>query len=131
MRGIYVIREFCLNKKTNVFVVSEQALQQHDEFRSLVNRLLDYRIIHNAGGALTHKSHPGTYQAFAIDIGCYAHLRKNDRRFNELNLADSESKEKMRSAPLLEFKQFAALLTTTPTNVEDALLLDAHAESEG
>ena len=49
MRGIYVIREFCLDKKTNVFVVSERALQQRDDFRSLVNRLLDYRIIHNAG----------------------------------------------------------------------------------
>jgi len=96
MRGIYVIREFCLDKKTNVFVVSERALQQNDEFRSLVNRLLDYRIIHNAGGALTHKSHSGTYQAFAIDIGCYAHLRKLDRRFNELDLSDSQTTEKMR-----------------------------------
>jgi hypothetical protein len=70
MRGIYVLREFCLKKKANVFVVSEQMLQQRDDVRSLINRLLDYRIIHNAGSALTHKSQPGTYQAFAIDIGC-------------------------------------------------------------
>ena len=97
MRGIYVLREFCLRKKTNVFVLSERMIQQKDEVRSLINRLLDYRIIHSAGVALTHKSQPGTYQAFAIDIGCYAHLRKLDGRFTELDLTARDAKEKMRS----------------------------------
>jgi len=124
MRGIYVLREFCLKKKTNVFVVSEQMLQQRDEVRSLVNRLLDYRIIHNAAVALTHKSQPGTYQAFAIDIGCYAHLRKLDGRFNELDLAEGNAKEKMRSAPALDAKEFEMLWGSTPSNVEAALLAD-------
>src|SRR5690606_7311600 len=30
LRGIYVIRRFCLARKTNVFFVSEQMLQQED-----------------------------------------------------------------------------------------------------
>ena len=124
MRGIYVLREFCLRKKTNVFVVSEQMLQQRDEVRSLINRLLDYRIIHNAAVALTHKSQPGTYQAFAIDIGCYAHLRKLDGRFSELDLAGSDAKERMRSAPVLEANEFETLLGSAPLNVEAALLAD-------
>lgn len=128
IRGIYVLREFCLDKKTNVFVVSERMLQQRDDLRSLVNRLLDYRIIHNAGVALTHKSQPGTYQAFAIDIGCYAHLRKLDGRFNELELSDSDAKEKMRSAPILEAKEFETLWDTTPPNIEAALLSDSTAD---
>lgn len=127
MRGIYVLREFCLNKSTNVFLVSERMLQQRDDLRSLVNRLLDYRIIHNAGGALTHKSQQGTYQAFAIDIGCYAHLRKLDGRFNELDLSDSDAKERMRSAPVMDANEFEALWSSTPTNVEAALLSDAPA----
>ena len=130
MRGIYVLREFCLNKKTNVFVLSERVLQQRDELRGLVNRLLDYRIIHNAGGALTHKSHSGTYQAFAIDIGCYAHLRKLDRRFSEIDLSKSEAKEKMRSAPVLDQKEFEALWSSVPPNVETALLSDSMADSD-
>jgi hypothetical protein len=129
MRGIYVLREFCLKKKTNVFVVSEQMLQQRDDVRSLINRLLDYRIIHNAGSALTHKSQPGTYQAFAIDIGCYAHLRKLDRRFSELDLSESNTKEKMRSAPILDPKEFEGLLKSTPQDVEAALLADSTAEA--
>jgi Kef-type K+ transport system membrane component KefB len=33
---------------------------------------------------LTHKTLAGTYQAFAIDIGCYAHLRKLQGRFTQL-----------------------------------------------
>lgn len=123
MRGIYVLREFCLKKATNVFVVSEQMLQQQDEVRRLINRLLDYRIIHNAGSALTHRSQPGTYQAFAIDIGCYAHLRKLDRRFNELDLSESNAKEKMRSAPILDVSEFEKQLwISPPQDVEAALL---------
>jgi hypothetical protein len=103
-------------------------LQQRDEVRSLINRLLDYRIIHNAGSALTHKSQPGTYQAFAIDIGCYAHLRKLDRRFNELDLSESNAKEKMRSAPILDVNEFEGLWNSTPKDVEAALLTDSTVE---
>lgn len=124
MRGIYALRTFCLSKKSNVFVISEQALQQRDEFRDLVNRLLDYRIIHNAGSAITHKSQTGTYQAFAIDIGCYAHLRKLDGRFNELDLSDRDAKEKLRSAPVFGPADFETLFQATPTDVEAALLND-------
>jgi hypothetical protein len=121
MRGIYVLREFCLNKNTNIFLVSERMLQQRDSIRNLINRLLDYRIIHNAGGALTHKSQPGTYQAFTIDIGCYAHLRKLDGRFNELDLSDTDAKEKMRSSPVLDEKEFDSLWVAAPAKPEAAL----------
>jgi hypothetical protein len=89
-----------------------------------VNRLLDYRIIHNAGSAITHKSQPGTYQAFAIDIGCYAHLRKLDGRFNEIDLSDRGAKEKLRSAPVFGSADFATLFQAAPINVEAALLDD-------
>jgi hypothetical protein len=124
MRGIYALRTFCLTKKSNAFVISEQSLQQRDDFRQLINRLLDYRIIHNAGAAITHKSQAGTYQAFAIDIGCYAHLRKLDGRFNELDLADRDAKEKLRSTPVFGPADFESLLQTTPQDVEAALLDD-------
>lgn len=127
MRGIYVLRKFCLSKKSNVFVISEQALQQRDDFRNLINRLLDYRIIHSAGAALTHKSQPGTYQAFAIDIGCYAHLRKLDGRFVEIDLSEKDAKEKLRSAPAFGTTDFESLFQTTPENVERALLNDEDA----
>ncbi|MBU9642185.1 hypothetical protein KTF36_10015 [Burkholderia gladioli] len=124
MRGIYALRTFCLTKKSNAFVIPEQALQQRDDFRELINRLLDYRIIHNAGAAITHKSQAGTYQAFSIDIGCYAHLRKLDGRFNELNLADRDAKEKLRSAPVFGPVDYESILQAAPQNVEAALLED-------
>ncbi len=128
MRGIYVLRSFCLEKRTNVFVIAERDLQQRDDLRNLVNRLLDYRIIHNAGSALTHKSLPGTFQAFAIDIGCYAHLRKLDGRFFELDLSESNAKERMRSAPAFDAANLVALLEATPPDVHSALL-DENLES--
>ena len=122
IRGIYVLRKFCIDKKINVFLISEQMMQQEDQIRGLINRLLDYRIIHSAGSALTHKSQPGTYQAFAIDIGCYAHRRKLSGRFVELNLADAGSKERMRSAPILDAVSFDDLWKESPDNVQTSLL---------
>jgi hypothetical protein len=41
LRGIYILREFCLQKKTNLFVVEEKMLQRNDDWRSLFNRLMD------------------------------------------------------------------------------------------
>jgi hypothetical protein len=121
IRGIYVLRKFCIDRKTNVFLVSEQMMQQEDQVRDLIYRLLDYRVIHSAGSALTHKSQPGTFQAFAIDIGCYAHMRKLQGRFNEIDLAASSAKEKMRSAPVLDVALFNDLWKAAPDNAEAAL----------
>lgn len=59
LKGIYVIRKFCMDKETNLFFISEQMLQQKDNLRDLIYRLLDYRIIHSAGTAITHKSQAG------------------------------------------------------------------------
>ena len=97
-------------------------LQQNDTWRALFYRLLDYRIIHNCATALTHKSQEGTFQAFAIDIGCYAHLRKLQDRFVEIDISLSNVKEKMRSAPILEKEKLSSLFWAAPANVEEALL---------
>ena len=129
IKGIYVIRAFCLDKKSNVFLVSERILQQNDEFRGLIYRLLDYRIIHSGATALSHKSHEGAFQAFAIDIGCYAHLRKLQGRFNEIDLSAADAKEKLRSAPLLELDVFEDRFSNTPRNAE-ALLVAEESEME-
>ena len=129
IRGIYVLRKFCIDKRTNVFLVSEQMMQQQDRVRDLIYRLLDYRIVHNAGGALTHKSQPGTYQAFVIDIGCYAHMRKLHGRFAELDLSRPNAKEKMRSAPIMDLAAFDSLWHRVPDNTEAALLAEEGDES--
>lgn len=122
IKGIYVLRRFCVvEKKTNLLLVSEAILQQDAAVRALLYRLLDYRIIHSAGTALTHKSQSGTYHAFAIDIGCYAHMRVLDRRFTEIDLADPEAKEKMRSAPILDATTLDALWASAPEDAEGAL----------
>lgn len=128
IKGIYIIRKFCLEKKTNIFVVEERMLQQQDAWRVLIYRLLDYRIIHNCATALTHKSLEGTYQAFAVDIGCYAHLRKLEGRFNEINVSEPDAKERMRSAPALDHEKLNSLLGAVPANPE-AVLLDPDADN--
>lgn len=122
IKGIYIIRTFSLEKKTNIFVIEEKLLQQNDILRALIYRLLDYRIIHNCATALTHKSAEGTYQAFSVDIGCYAHFRKLEGRFNEIDITEASAKEKMRSAPILDDTKLRSILESLPINPEEVLL---------
>jgi hypothetical protein len=70
---------------------------------------------------LTHKSQPGNYQAFAIDIGCYAHLRKMEGRFNEIDVSKASAKDQMRSAPVLNLTDLQSLFKSVPANAEAVL----------
>lgn len=124
IKGIYIIKKFCLDRKVNIFSIEEKLLQQNDALRALIYRLLDYRIIHSCASALTHKSSEGTFQAFAVDIGCYAHFRKLDGRFNEIDITDASAKEKMRSAPILDQAKLDSILAVLPVNAEEELLAD-------
>lgn len=121
IRGIYVIRQFCITRGTNIFLVPESVLQQNDRIRSLLYRLLDYRIIHSAASALTGKRGTGTYHAYAIDIGVYAHMRNLVGRLTEVDLSDNQAKEAMRSAPVLDEQSFGTLWDAAPQNVEQAM----------
>jgi hypothetical protein len=121
IRGIYVLRQFCISQRSNILLVSEALLQQNHRIASLPYRLLDYRILHSAGSALTHKSRQGTYHAFSIDIGCYAHMRKLMGRFTEIDVADRDAREKMRSGPVLDEAGFNKLWETAPAESEGAL----------
>lgn len=125
LRGIYVIRQFALDKGSNIFLVREKALQENDKLRDLLNRILDYRIIHEAGAAVTNKSAPGvSFHAFAVDIGCYAHMRVLAGRLKEIDLADKGAREQMRSAPILEERDFQDLWRKAPEDAEAALESD-------
>ena len=86
------------------------------------NVLIDYISVERT--LVTHKSATGTYHAFAIDIGCYAHLRKLEGKFTEIDVAATSSREKMRSAPILTKEQLEVLWSTAPNNPEDALRSD-------
>jgi len=121
IKGIYVLRQFCIDQQSNILLVSEALLQQNDKIRNLLYRLLDYRILHSAGTALTHKSRTGTYHAFAIDIGCYAHMRKLMGKFNEIDLAKADAKEQMRSGPVLDESAFNTSWTLSTAEAEAAL----------
>ncbi|MDR2308412.1 MAG: hypothetical protein LBE53_14620 [Paucimonas sp.] len=125
LKGIYIIKSFCLDKKNNIFVIEEKLLQQNDALRALIYRLLDYRIIHSCATALTHKSAEGTFQAFAVDIGCYAHYRKLDKRFNEIDVSDTAARERMRSAPVLDQAKINNIVASLPAHKPVELLAEA------
>jgi hypothetical protein len=122
IRGIYAIRQFSIvDKKSTVFVVADEVLQTNDRIRALIYRLLDYRLIHSVGAAFTHKSSPGTFQGFVVDVGCYANLRKLHGKLNELDLARADWREKVRSAPILDAKTLDDLWKQAPADAERAM----------
>lgn len=110
LRAIYAIRKFCLTKKSNVFLVAESEIQKDDVLKTLLYRLLDYRIIHQVARSLSHKSIPGpSFQGFAIDMGCYASMRHLQGKFVEVDLAQPAAREQMRSAPVLDLMRLDPL----------------------
>lgn len=130
IRGIYAIRKFCLDRKTNVFLVADKTLQEKSAIKDLLNRLLDYRIIHLVGTALTHKSQSGTFTAYMIDIGAYANLRKLAHKFKEIDITLAGAKEQCRNAPILEGVTLEQFFTSAPMDAEKALILEVKEEVE-
>jgi len=127
LRGIYAIRSFCTDRKANVFLVADRVLQAQNGVRDLLNRLLDYRIIHSVGSALTHKTQAGTFQAYMIDIRAYANLRKLAGRFNEIDITAREARESCRNAPVLDEATLIQLYRSAPPGAESALLDNSNA----
>jgi AAA domain-containing protein len=116
LRGIHAITKFCLDKQESVFLVPDQALQEPNGLRELLNRLLDYRIIHSVGTALTHKSVQGTFSAYALDIGAYAKYRKLEGRFREVDITAPDARELCRNSPILNGDALLQLLKTVPAS---------------
>ena len=128
MKGIYAIREFCFKEKSNIFVISEKLLNDNEDIQKLIYRLLDYKIIHTVNTAFTHKSQQGeTFRAFMINIGHYANLRKLHGKMNEIDLSDSDAKEKIRSTPILTEKKLKEFWQVVPPNPEEKILEDEQA----
>jgi hypothetical protein len=118
LRGINAITKFCLDKKQNVFLVSDQTLQEQNGLRELLNRLLDYRIIHSVGTAVTHKTYPGTFAAYMLDIGAYAKFRKLEGRFREVDITANDAREQCRNSPILDPDLLLTLIHKAPVDLD-------------
>jgi hypothetical protein len=121
LKGINAITRFCLEKQENVFLVPDQALQEQNGLRDLLNRLLDYRIIHFVATALTHKSHSGTFTAYSLDIGAYAKFRKLEGRFREVDITARDARERCRNSPVLDRDTLLHLLRKAPADPYEGL----------
>ena len=122
IRGIYAIRKFCTDSKHNIFVVAERLLQENERVQRLIYKLLEYRIIHSVGSAFTNKSRSGTFDAFMIDVGCYANFRKLYGKMEEIDLSEKSSKEKIRSEPVLSEETLLAAWSDAPEDAEKEML---------
>jgi hypothetical protein len=51
-------------------------------------------------------------------------MRKLHGRFNELDLSENQAKEKIRSGPVFDTREFDQLWASAPTNTEAVLLAE-------
>ena len=131
MRATYAIRSFCLERRSNVFLVPDQLMQERDDVKDLLYRLLDYRIVHSVGSALTSKSQAGhTFAAFMIDIGAYAKYRNLHNRLNEIDVTANDARERCRNAPIMDRMTFDQFMKGSPADAESALMEDLATEEE-
>ncbi len=111
--------------------MSDRVLQEPNGIRELINRLLDYRIVHSVGSALTHKSFPGTtLNAYMIDIGAYANLRKLEGRFSEIDVTAPDARERCRNGPVLDDATLMSLYKAAPEQAEAALMAETIASED-
>lgn len=121
LKGINAITRFCLEKQENVFLVPDQVLQEQNGLRELMNRLMDYRIVHLVATALTHKTHAGTFTAYSLDIGAYAKFRKLEGRFREVDITAKDARERCRNSPVLDRDTLLASLRQAPADPYEGL----------
>ena len=114
----------------DLFLVADKTLQERSGIKDLLNRLLDYRIIHLVGTALTHKSQGGTFTAYMIDIGAYANLRKLANKFDEIDVTADGAKEQCRNAPVLEGTTLDSFFASAPMDVEKALIAEVEEQDD-
>jgi len=131
LQGIYTIRQFCLAKQVNSFVVEERTLQEDRQLKALFDRLLDYRLIHELGTAFTHKSRQGTFRGYIIDVGFYAGIRKLRGKVAELDLTQQDWRERVRSSPELAASELKKLWHDAPVDVESKLLASGGDDTDG
>jgi hypothetical protein len=123
INAAWIIREFSLENKRNVFLVDEAEYKAEGPFSKILKRLVDYRVIHPLGEAVTHKRERGTFRAYAVDYGFYAHMRILEGRFNEVDLTDpKDAKGKIRSSPILRQEDMQKLWDDLPDDAEASLI---------
>lgn len=102
------VKNFIINeKKTNVFLISNEDIENHSHVKQAILELVDLRTLH-----LIEKntsSAPGDgkrYSAYIIDIGLYPNSRPRGFKQLEPGATDKKSrKDDIRSAPKLNLKK--------------------------
>lgn len=76
--------------------------------------------VHSVGTA-THKSYPGTFTAYALDIGAYAKFRKLEGRLREVDITAPDARERCRNSPILDRDTLLQLLKDAPADPYEGL----------
>jgi hypothetical protein len=77
--------------------------------------------VHSVGTALTHKSYPGTFTAYALDIEAYAKFRELEGRLREADITAPDARERCRNSPILDRDTLLQLLKDAPADPYEGL----------
>src|SRR5690606_27291259 len=91
--------------KTSMFLVSNNAIEQHSQARQALKELVDLRMVHlvepdtSASGGTSGQR----YTAYMVDIGLYpSSLQQNFKQLDPGVTDDAGRKDEMRGAPKID-----------------------------
>lgn len=96
------------NKRWNVFLVSNRALQDHPHINQAIKELSDLRFLHLVNPNTSASHGDGTrYSVYMLDIGLFPN--SNPRNFQQIEPGqkdENQREDKIRSAPKLNLDEF-------------------------
>lgn len=101
----FVKDKILVEKKTNMFLISNSEIEKHSQARQAIKELIDLRMLHlveSDTSALRGRAGQ-RYSAYIIDVGSYPSALLRDFTQKEPGITDDAGrKDAMRSSPILE-----------------------------
>lgn len=103
------IKRFCVEeKRKNIFLVSNERIDDFPDIEKAVGQLMDLRMIHLVDPATSCAPSDGTmYSAYMVDIGMYSNSKP--RNFDQIDPGvrdEKEKQDKVRAAPIIDLEEF-------------------------
>ena len=100
------IKNFIIEEKgRNCFLIKRNQESLYPNIHKQILRLADFRLIHRVSSAISHPAQPGeSFDAYIIDLGAYAYIRKMKGKVEEVELVDTSraGKDTLRTSPVFD-----------------------------
>lgn len=96
-------------KRTNVFLIENESLEQNDKVKTIIKELIDLRFIHIVDSNTSAAPSDGRrYSAYLLDVSLYTNGRP--REFKEIEPDIKKRRDDIRSAPRIQVENVKTVI---------------------